>query len=204
VCGAWVLEPQSEVVLGIVVAHSRASSLTWILPMNKILADIKSRWESQGIHISSLTKTSDGEASPKHRIEHHPGDHEAAAKRMRSLLAYRSTDRSSTSNSVSNLPVISDSNDDDAKTTGPCAEHPLNRVEQAISLVEQAISLGQYLFKNTTWKYPRLTKNVSNEQDATSNLSSVSAQSDIASPVVFGPRGDGCDRDTRTHGESGE
>jgi hypothetical protein len=197
VCGAWVLEPQSEVVLGIVVAHSRASSLTWILPMNEILADIKSRWESQGIHISSLTKTSDSEASPKHHIEHHPDDHEAAAKRMRSLLAYRSIDRSSTSNSVSNLPVISDSNDDDAKTTGPCAEHSRNRVQQTLSL-------GQYPFKNTTSKYPRLTKNVSNEQDATSNRSSVSAQSDIASSVVFGPRGDGCDRDTRTRGESGE
>ncbi|KAK4948760.1 hypothetical protein LTR10_012765 [Elasticomyces elasticus] len=50
-CGAWVVEQDSGSVAGIVVAHSKAMSLTWMLPAHEIFADIKSRWELHGFSV---------------------------------------------------------------------------------------------------------------------------------------------------------
>ncbi|KIV83547.1 hypothetical protein PV11_05566 [Exophiala sideris] len=45
-CGAWVVEPDSGDVVGIVVAHCTTAPLTWMLPAYEVFADINSRWEA--------------------------------------------------------------------------------------------------------------------------------------------------------------
>jgi hypothetical protein len=118
-------------VLGIVVAHSRLSSLTWILPANEIFTDIKSRWEAQGMHIYDLTEASAGKLSPEYPIEHHR-DHEASAGHM-DFSANRRANSASTSNSVDNLAIKSSSDSDDATAAKLGSKSSLDRSDQVIA-----------------------------------------------------------------------
>jgi hypothetical protein len=52
-CGSWVVDPVTEFILGIVVAHSEDQSLTWMLPADPIFADIERRW---GVELTTENK----------------------------------------------------------------------------------------------------------------------------------------------------
>ncbi|KAI1608845.1 hypothetical protein EDD36DRAFT_423174 [Exophiala viscosa] len=57
-CGAWVIEPDTNILVGIVVAHSKTSPLTWLLPASAIFAEIQHRWETYGFSIHGMPHVS--------------------------------------------------------------------------------------------------------------------------------------------------
>jgi len=57
-CGAWVVDADTNIVVGIVVAHSKTSPMTWMLPAHAIFADIKHRWATYGFIIHELPHVS--------------------------------------------------------------------------------------------------------------------------------------------------
>ncbi|EXJ88149.1 hypothetical protein A1O1_05077 [Capronia coronata CBS 617.96] len=44
-CGSWVIEPDSAVICGVIVAGSPETGLSWMLPADPIFKDILEKWE---------------------------------------------------------------------------------------------------------------------------------------------------------------
>ena len=49
-CGTWVVDPSTEVVIGIVAASSDELSLTWMVPAYPVFEDIGKRWN---VHLTT-------------------------------------------------------------------------------------------------------------------------------------------------------